>query len=81
MNDKIEILRSNADARRQEVMNYQFNIDNFRLAIAKIEAEHLGNPAMVEFANQLRNLLASNEVEQLKEKIMLEVLEMQLGGS
>lgn len=79
-NTRLDILRAAADGRRAEVMNYQINIDNFRLAIAKIEAEHSGKPELVVFADQLRSLLASSEVEQLKERIMLEVIEQQLEG-
>ena len=73
-----ETLKSAADGRRQEVMNYQINIDNFRLAIAKIETEHADNPDMVAFAAQLSDLLGSSLREQLKEQIMLEVIESQL---
>ena len=77
---RIDILRASAEGRRAEVMNYQINIDNFRLAIAKIEAEHADNPEMAEFSERLRDLLHSSEVEQLKERIMLEVIEQQLEG-
>jgi hypothetical protein len=77
---KLEVLRAAADGRRAEVMNYQINIDNFRLAIAKIGAEHADKPEIVAFADQLRSLLASSEIEQLKERIMLEVIEQQLEG-
>jgi len=75
-----ETLRAAAEGRRNEVMNYQINIDNFRLAIAKIEAEHADNVDMVAFADQLEDLLASSLREQLKEQIMLEVIEQQLEG-
>lgn len=78
--DRIETLKAAAEGRRSGVMNYQINIDNFRLAIVKIEAEHAGNPAMADFAEHLRGLLASSETEQLKERIMLEVIEQQLEG-
>jgi hypothetical protein len=62
------------------VANYQTNIDNFRLAIEKINAEHADNADMVAFADQLKDLLASSLREQLKEQIMLEVIEQQLEG-
>ena len=77
---KLEILRAAADGRRAEVMNYQINIDNFRLAIVKVDAEHADKPEIVAFADHLRSLLASSEIEQLKERIMLEVIEQQLEG-
>lgn len=74
------ILTEAAQARRVEVVNYQINIDNFELAIKKIESEHADNPEMVVFADHLRGLLASSRTEQLKERILLEVIEQQLGG-
>ena len=77
---RTEILVTAAAGRRDSVLNYQINIDNFRLAIIKIETEHANNPAMTKFADDLRGLLTANETEQLKELIMLEVLEQQLEG-
>lgn len=73
-----EILSAAADSRRSEVLNYQINIDNFRLAISKIEDKHSENPDMVSFAEHLQELLASSVREQLKEQIMLDVIEQQL---
>jgi dsDNA-binding SOS-regulon protein len=78
--EKMRILSAAALGRKAEVMNYQINIDNFRLAIKKIEAEHSDKPAMLEFADRLRDLLESSLTEQLKEIIMLEVIEQQLEG-
>jgi hypothetical protein len=75
-----ETLIAAAEGRRNEVANYQTNIDNFRLAIKKINAEHADNADMVAFADQLKDLLASSLREQLKEQIMLEVIEQQLEG-
>ena len=77
---KLDILRAAAEGRRTEVMNYQINIDNFTLAIAKIEAEHANNPEMVAFSDRLKDLLHSSVTEQLKERILLEVIEQQLEG-
>jgi len=73
-----ETLNAAAEGCRNEVMNYPINIDNFRLAIAKINSEHADNPDMVAFAASLKDLLASSLREQLKEQIMLEVIEEQL---
>ena len=78
--DRMDILFAAAQGRRASVMDYQINIDNFSLAIEKINAEHADNPAMLEFAEQLRGLLESSLTEQLKERIMLEVIEQQLEG-
>lgn len=74
-----EILTSALDAREQEVMHYQINIDNYTIALEKIGA--LGSDERAElsgFADQLRNLLSSEKVEQKKAKIMLSVMKQQL---
>ncbi len=73
-----KILSDAAEGRRREVMVYQINIDNYRLAVEEIEANHAGDASLQEFAVQLRELLATNLVEQTKEKIMLTVIERQL---
>jgi hypothetical protein len=77
----IEILKSALEARQREVVEYQVNIDNFRLAIAKIDAEHGDKPEMLEFSDRLKDLLSSSLTEQLKAIIMLEVIEYQLGDN
>lgn len=79
-NERTKILRSSVIERRQSVMNYQINIDNFRLAIEKIEAEHSKKPHMVKFAEHLKDLMRSSIEEQDKEAIILEVIEQQLEG-
>ena len=75
-----EMLKTSLEARKREVIEYQVNIDNFRLAIAKIQAEHVDKPEMLEFSTHLQQLLSSSLTEQLKAIIMLEVIEQQLGG-
>jgi hypothetical protein len=71
---KNEILTAALDARIKEVTEYQVNIDNFRLAIAKI-----GDDAELQpFKDHLQNLLASSLLEQRKAQIMLEVIRSQL---
>lgn len=79
-NERTKILRSSVIERRQSVMNYQINIDNFRLAIEKIEAEHSEKPHMVKFAEHLKDLMRSSIEEQDKEAIILEVIEQQIAG-
>ena len=76
-----EILKLAYEARQQEVMHYQINIDNYTLALEQMAA--LPQDERVElsgFAEQLRNLLASEKLEQKKSKIMLAVLHHQLGS-
>ena len=71
---KNEILTAALDARIKEVTEYQVNIDNFRLAIAKIGDE----PQLQDFKENLQNLLASSILEQRKAQIMLEVIQSQM---
>lgn len=73
--ERIDLLAAAAEGREREVMHYQINIDNFTRAIAEIEANH---PEMNDFADSLRELLASSKQEQAKERIMLKVIRDQL---
>jgi hypothetical protein len=69
-----EMLTTSLDARKKEVTEYQVNIDNFRLAIEKINDD----TELAEFKSHLQNLLKSSILEQRKAKIMLEVIQSQL---
>jgi hypothetical protein len=76
---KADILRDAAVHREQEVLHHQINIDNYRLAIAEIEQNHVGVAHMEEFGARLRDLLTSSIHEQDKEKVLLKVVKAQLG--
>lgn len=76
--ERTDILTHAAQHREREVMHHQINIDNYRLAIAEIEANHPDNPDLQAFAVQLRDLLASSIVEQAKEMVLLKVIKAQL---
>lgn len=75
-----EILAASLDARIQEVMHYQINIDNYAIAL-----EEIGNllpderAELSTFTNQLRELLTSEKLEQKKAQIMLNVIKRQVG--
>jgi hypothetical protein len=69
-----EILTAALEARIREVTEYQVNIDNFRLAIARVGDDC----ALQDFRAQLEHLLASSILEQKKAQIMLEVIQSQL---
>lgn len=74
-----EILQAALDARKQEVMHYQINIDNYTIAleeIGKLPADERAD--LSGFADQLRTLLTSERLEQKKAKIMLSVMKQQL---
>lgn len=79
---KYEILTEALSARKDEILGYQINIDNYRLAIEKIDREHGGTSpldiAMKEFRQQLDGLLQSSLIEQRKAKIIHDVIEQQL---
>lgn len=64
--------------RISEIQEYQFNIDNFKRAIIKIDTEYASNQDMLEFKKHLETLLADNQREQLKSIIMRDVLADQI---
>lgn len=73
---KQETLKVNHQARVEEVLNYQINIDNFRLALEEVERRN--DPDLAGFKTQLQELLASSILEQKKAQIMLDVIASQL---
>ncbi len=81
--NKTEILRSAIEQRTQEILEYQINIDNYTLAIEKINKEYTGNTnidqAMIQFRDQLASLLESSIIEQRKAMIIQDVIQKQLG--
>ena len=78
---RIEILTQAAEHRRTEVLQHQINIDNYRLAIEEISKNHGDVAHLQEFSARLLDLLKSSICEQDKEKILLKVIEKQLGSS
>ena len=76
-----EILEMSLDARIQEVMHYQINIDNYTIALNEISKKSQADQAeLSEFTDQLRGLLASEKLEQKKAEIMLVVLQQQVAN-
>ena len=76
--NKLNILKSALESRNDEIENYQINIDNYTLAIEKINAEHGDNQPIVEFRDNLSNLLESHKIEQLKSIIIRDVIAEQI---
>lgn len=76
MLDKYETLTKALEARRDEVISYQINIDNYRLAITYIT--NTTDTELYPFREQLSKLLASELLEQKKARVMLTVIEAQL---
>ena len=74
-----EILQVSLEARVQEVLHYQINIDNYTIALSEIAKMSEGDQEeLFEFSVQLQGLLASEKLEQKKAKIMLGVVQQQL---
>jgi hypothetical protein len=74
-----EILASALEAREQEIMHYQINIDNYTLALDEISQLSVDEKAELSaFAEQLRTLLTSEKLEQKKAKIMYSVVKKQV---
>lgn len=76
--DKLQTLKSALGPRNDEVFDYQVNIDNYTLAIEKINNEYADNPAMVEFRDRLVDMLQSHKTEQLKAIIIRDVIADQI---
>lgn len=77
-NEKITALRAAKEHREKEVLYHQINIDNYRLAIACIDAEYDYDESLKPFRAQLVDLLAASILEQKKERILLSVITQQL---
>lgn len=76
---KEKILKDAHKQRVEEVLAYQINIDNYRLAIFHIEES--GDPDLQGFKGQLETLLKTEVIEQKKSNVMLAVIEKQIGGA
>ena len=75
---KLETLKQALDSRNEEILNYQINIDNFDLAIKKIEVEHPDNEDLKDFKRTLIELLDGNKKQQLRSIIIRDVIEEQV---
>lgn len=76
--DKLQTLKDAVEARDNEILGYQINIDNYERAIAKINEEHTDKPEILKFRDQLIDMLESNKIEQLKTIIIRDVIVDQL---
>lgn len=76
--NKIEILKSALAGRDEEILGYQINIDNYSRAIDKINSSYADNKEIVEFGERLAAMLEEHKTEQLKAKIIRDVIADQL---
>jgi hypothetical protein len=77
--DKKQILEEALKVRKQEVLQYEINIENFKRAIKKIETNYANNVNLAPFKSQLIQLVEENEIQQLKSIIIRDVITEQLG--
>ena len=79
MDQRQEILRSALASREQSVLMYQINIDNYTLALELMNAmSQQEQTELADFAQRLRDLLATEKLEQKKEIVMRDVIKQQL---
>lgn len=72
--DRLDHFKEALKARDEEIANYQLDIDNFKLALEKLDSTYADRPSADAFRKQLQALLESNTAEQLKAIIMRDVL-------
>lgn len=80
MTQKQQILQSALEGRNADVLSYQINIDNYTLAIARIDAEHQGNDDLAMFREELQQRLAEEKRQQLRTIIIRDVIADQLSA-
>jgi len=73
---KHKILTQALEARQQEIMGYQINIDNYALAIAHIKES--GDTDLAEFGEKLKASLVTEKLEQKKAMVIGFVIQQQL---
>ena len=69
-----EFLTMCIEAREKEILGYQFNVENYVMAIADIKADEGILKRQAEFLTNLEGLLASEKKEMERAEIMLRVL-------
>jgi len=76
---KTEMLTQAKTMREQEILEYQINIDNFRIALQNIAAmPNEERQSVSDFEAQLNKLLNDNMREQKKAQIILDAINVQL---
>jgi hypothetical protein len=76
--NKISILAPALEGRDQEILGYQINIDNYILAIAKINADYAGNDDLLVFRDELQTRLDEERRQQLRSRVIRDVIADQL---
>ena len=76
--NKLAILTPALEGRDQELLGYQINIDNYILAIAKINADYASNEDLLAFRDELQTRLDEERRQQLRSQIIRDVIADQL---
>lgn len=72
--NKYSFLAPALEGRDQELLGYQINIDNYTLAIAKIEQDYPDNEDLAVFKRELQERLAEERRQQLRSQIIRDVI-------
>ncbi len=72
--NKLTILTPALEGRDQELLVYQTNVDNYILAIAKIEQDYPDNEDLLAFRNELQARLDEERRQQLRAQIIRDVI-------
>lgn len=75
---RTKILTQALEGRDAELLGYQINIDNYRLAIAKIQSDYPDNQDLALFREELESRLQEECRQQLRARIIRDVIADQL---
>jgi hypothetical protein len=78
--NKLSILTPALEGRDAELLGYQINIDNYRLAIAKINADYPDNDDLLAFRDELQTRLDEERRQQLRSRVIRDVIAEQVAG-
>ena len=76
--NKLSILTPALEGRDQELLGYQINIDNYVLAIEKINSQYADNDDLIAFRDELQTRLDEERRQQLRCRIIRDVIADQL---
>ena len=76
--NKLSILTPALEGRDQELLGYQINIDNYVLAIEKINSQYANNDDLISFRDELQARLDEERRQQLRSQIIRDVIADQL---
>jgi hypothetical protein len=72
--NKLSILTPALEGRDQELLGYQINIDNYVLAIEKINTHYADNDDLIAFRDDLQTRLDEERRQQLRSKVIRDVI-------